>query len=177
MGHREALKASFGHTLFTCARLLDEVAQAEVNREAGRRVARPALMRLLQHLDFEGIRPTELARRVDVSKQAVGQALAELQAQGLVEAVADATDGRARKVRLTAQGGAAFAHGLGVLAFFTRALEAEVGAHTVAATLEGLRALEAVLARWASTGAPRRPVPPRSPPVRAAPRTKRRRGA
>jgi DNA-binding MarR family transcriptional regulator len=172
MDHQEALKASFGHTLFTCARLLDEVAQAEVNREAGKRVARPALMRLLQHLDFEGIRPTELARRVDVSKQAVGQALAELEAQGLVEAVADDSDGRAHKVRLTAQGGAAFAHGLGVLAFFTRALEVEVGAQKVAQTFEGLRALEAVLARWASTGAPRRPG---AAPVRPAPRAKRRR--
>lgn len=174
MGHQEALKASFGHTLFTCARLLDEVAQAEVNRQAGSRVARPALMRLLQHLDFEGIRPTELARRVDVSKQAVGQALAELEAQGLVEAVADDSDGRARKVRLTELGGAAFAHGLGVLAFFTHALEAEVGAHRVAATFAGLRALEEVLARWARTGAPRRPGPA---PKRPAPRAKRRREA
>jgi hypothetical protein len=51
-----------GPVLFECARLLDEIAQAEVNREAGARVLTPALVRLLPHLSTEGIRPTELAR-------------------------------------------------------------------------------------------------------------------
>ena len=75
---RPAALAAFGPVLFECARLLDEIAQAEVNRQAGRRVLTPALVRLLPHLSRDGIRPTELARRIEVSKQAVGQALADL---------------------------------------------------------------------------------------------------
>ena len=70
---RDATTAGFGPILFECARLLDEIAQAEVNRQAGRRVLTPALVRLLPHLSREGIRPTELARRVEVSKQAGGR--------------------------------------------------------------------------------------------------------
>src|SRR5512139_669525 len=102
---------TFGPVLFECARLLDEMAQAEVNRQAGRRLLTPALVRLLPHLSREGIRPTDLARRVDVTKQAVGQTLAGLTALRLVEHVPDPTDGRARLVRLTEAGAAAYGHG------------------------------------------------------------------
>ena len=104
---RDQAAAAFGPVLFECARQLDEIAQCEVNRQAGRRVLTPALVRLLPHLSRDGIRPTELARRVDVSKQAVGQALADLAARRLVELVPDPADGRARLVRLTETGAAA----------------------------------------------------------------------
>ena len=68
--------SGLGPLLFECARLLDEVAQAEVNREAGRRLLTPALVAVAAApLARGGVGPTELARRVDVSKQAVGQAL------------------------------------------------------------------------------------------------------
>ena len=66
----------------------------------------PALVRLLPHLSRHGIRPTELARRIEVSKQAVGQALADSASRRLVELVPDPSDGRARLVRLTASGAA-----------------------------------------------------------------------
>jgi DNA-binding MarR family transcriptional regulator len=144
----------FGDALFTCARLLDEIAQAEVNRVAGRRVIRPALVRLLPFLDRVGIRPTLLARRVDVSKQAVGQALAELEALALVEFVADPTDGRARRVRLTDAGAAAFAHGRGVLAFYERELAARVGVDVMSQLHRGLLRILAPLQQWAAEGAP-----------------------
>lgn len=146
----------FGETLFACARLLDDVAQAEVNREAGRRVLRPALVRLLPHLDARGIRPTVIARRVDVSKQAVGQALAELEARRFVEFVPDPTDGRARLVRLTAAGAAAFAHGRGVLAFFERALASRLGAARIAEAHRTLNDVMQVLVAWTGAGAPPR---------------------
>jgi DNA-binding MarR family transcriptional regulator len=154
-----AQDGSFGHLLFTCARLLDELAQAEVNRAAGTRRARPALMRLLPFLDFEGIRPTELARRVDVSKQAIGKALAELEAQGLVERVADPGDARALLVRLTVAGGAAFAESLEVLALFEGELARRLGAGVVRSTFDGLRKMRGVLELWQGGGAPRRPLP------------------
>jgi DNA-binding MarR family transcriptional regulator len=147
----------FGPLLFECARLLDEIAQAEVNRQAGRRLLTPALVRLLPLLSREGIRPTDLARRVDVTKQAVGQALAGLEAMKLVEFVPDASDGRARLVRLTAGGEAAYAHGHGVLAFYAGQLSARLGARRVAAVANGLATLLPVLQEWSVQGAPTAP--------------------
>lgn len=143
-----------GPLLFECARLLDEVAQAEVNREAGARVLTPALVRLLPHLTTEGIRPTELARRVEVSKQAVGQALRDLESRRFVEMVSDPADGRARLVRLTAAGLAAFDHGRDVLAFYEAALAARVGKARVDTVRDALGRIHDVLADWTAHGAP-----------------------
>lgn len=155
--------ARFGPVLFECARRLDEVAQAEVNRQAGRRVLTPALVRLLPHLSREGIRPTELARRVDVTKQAIGQALAGLEASRLVEIVPDPSDGRARLVRLTAAGEAAYGHGHTVLAFYATHLGARLGRARLDTLVEALEQVRAVLREWSTTGAPvaSRPSRPR----------------
>lgn len=147
-------RRSLGHVLFTCARLLDELAQAEVNRQAGERVARPAVMRLLPHLSGEGIRASELARRVDVTKQAVGQSIAELEARGLVEQSPDPNDGRARIIRLTALGAFAMEHGLSVLAAFEASLRDELGATRMDSLFEGLTSILGVLEQWSAHGPP-----------------------
>lgn len=152
-----------GPLLFECARLLDDVAQAEVNREAGARVLTPALVRLLPHLSTAGIRPTVLARRVDVSKQAVGQALGDLESRGFVEMVPDPQDGRARLVRLTPAGLAAFDHGRGVLAFYEAALAARVGQARIDALRDILGRVLPVLAAWAAGEAPTREPAARGP--------------
>ena len=156
MPTRRPSSPGLGPLLFDCARLLDEVAQAEVNREAGARVLTPALVRLLPHLSTDGIRPTALARRVEVSKQAVGQLLGDLESRGFVEMVPDPDDGRARLVRLTAAGLAAFDHGRGVLAFYEAALAARVGLARIATLRDTLGRVLAVLAEWAAGDAPRR---------------------
>ena len=153
-------RRGLGPLLFDCARLLDAVAQTEVNREAGRRVLTPALVRLLPHLSRDGIRPTELARRVDVSKQAVGQSLRELELMALVELVSDPGDGRARLVRLTPAGLAAFDHGRGVLGFYEVELAARVGPGRIRALRDALGSILAVLEAWTAQGAPRREAPP-----------------
>jgi DNA-binding MarR family transcriptional regulator len=154
MRSRPPSTPGLGPLLFECARLLDEVAQAEVNREAGARVLTPALVRLLPHLSTEGIRPTALARRVDVSKQAVGQAIGDLASRGFVEMVPDPQDGRARLVRLTAAGLAAFDHGRGMLAFYEAALAARVGQTRIASLRDTLARVLPVLAEWAAGNAP-----------------------
>lgn len=141
---------SFGHQLLTCARLLDSLAQTEVNRQAKARLARPALMRLLPFLDTTGVRPTVLARQVDVSKQAIGVSLSWLVAQGFAEYVPDPTDQRARLVRLTKHGAAAFTHGLSVLSHFERRLAARLGARTMRRLREGVFAMRPVLEDWAA---------------------------
>lgn len=124
---RSAQDRNFGHALLTCARLFDEAAQARLNAATGERLGRPAVMRLIPYLDTVGVRPTDLARRVDVSKQAVGQILAELEQRGLVEFTEDPSDGRARLVRLTKAGVKSSRLGLAVLAELEQVVARRVG--------------------------------------------------
>jgi DNA-binding MarR family transcriptional regulator len=121
------MAASVGQLLFRCARLLDERAIAEVNREAGRPILRPALTRVFPHLDFAGVRLTELARRLGVTKQAASQLVAELAEIGMVDETPDPEDGRAKRIRFSARGLEAVRHGLGVLQRLEEELERAIG--------------------------------------------------
>jgi DNA-binding MarR family transcriptional regulator len=56
------------------------------------------------HLDPEGTRPAEIARRAGISRQAVGQTVAQMREQGLVKLAPDPTNRRARLVQPTAKG-------------------------------------------------------------------------
>ncbi len=138
---RSAQDRSFGHALLTCARLFDEAAQARLNEATGERLGRPAVMRLIPYLDTVGIRPTELARRVDVSKQAVGQILADLEHRGLVEYIDDPSDGRARLVRLTKEGVKSSRQGLAVLAELEHVVARRVGRKRMREVHAGLDAI------------------------------------
>ena len=59
---------------------------------------------VFQYLDDEGTRVSLLAERAQVSKQAMAQLVAHLEAHGYVERVADPADGRAKLVRATGRG-------------------------------------------------------------------------
>jgi DNA-binding MarR family transcriptional regulator len=59
---------------------------------------------LLPFIDLEGIRSVELARRMGVSKQAIGKALKELEDANLVTRIPDDVDGRAFLIAFTPQG-------------------------------------------------------------------------
>jgi DNA-binding MarR family transcriptional regulator len=74
--------------------------------EAGYTGIRPAHMSILQHVDHPpgGTRIGELAERAQMTKQSMGQLVADMERGGLVERVPDPTDGRARIVRLTERG-------------------------------------------------------------------------
>jgi DNA-binding MarR family transcriptional regulator len=52
----------------------------------------------------DGLRPTELATRMNMTKQATNQMLSGLEARGYLERLASAVDGRARVLRLTPRG-------------------------------------------------------------------------
>lgn len=148
----DAKAASTAQLLFRCARLLNERALAEVRALSGQPV-RAAHTALFPHLDLEGTRPTELARRLGVSKQAVGQLIDELEAMGMVERRPDPEDGRARRVHFSARGREALLHGLGVL----RGLEAELAAQIGPAQMQALHgALVALNAALTPAGAPPR---------------------
>lgn len=118
----EQKRESTGQLLLKCARLLDEEAVARVNEEGVRPALRPAHTRLFPHIDPAGTRLTELARRVGITKQAVGQLVDELVQLEALEVVPDPEDRRARRVRFSQRGLQAIGHGLRILG----ALEGEI---------------------------------------------------
>jgi DNA-binding MarR family transcriptional regulator len=59
---------------------------------------------VFQHPGPDGVRPSVLARRAGMSKQAMNQLLGSLEQLGYLERRTDPRDGRARVVRLTARG-------------------------------------------------------------------------
>ncbi|WP_059017525.1 MarR family transcriptional regulator [Mycobacterium sp. M26] len=63
-----------------------------------------AQSRMLQRLNPNGIRITELAERAAVTKQTAGALVEQLEAAGYVTRVPDPTDARARLVMLTEKG-------------------------------------------------------------------------
>ena len=101
--------------LFKAARLCNERALARAASDQARPPVRPAHTALFPHLDFEGIRLTDLAARVGTTKQAVGQLVDDLVGLGMVERIGDPADKRAKLVRFSRRGHAALMHGLGIL--------------------------------------------------------------
>jgi DNA-binding MarR family transcriptional regulator len=126
-------RASVGQLLLRSARLLDERALDRMNRDVRKIRLRPAHTSLFPHLDREGTRLTELARRLGVTKQAVGQVVTELEALGVLERVDDPADGRAKLVRLTDKGLKVLHHDLTVLRAIESELERRLGAHRMEA--------------------------------------------
>ena len=63
-----------------------------------------AHIQITRHLDPEGARLTELARRAGMTKQAMGALVTQCEAWGMVTRQNDPTDARARKVVFTATG-------------------------------------------------------------------------
>jgi DNA-binding MarR family transcriptional regulator len=120
-------KASTAQLLFRAARLLNEKAMARVREATGEMQVRTAHTAVLPHLDFEGVRLTDLAERLDVSKQAAFQLVDEMEKLGLVERRDDPADGRAKLIRFSRRGESALLHGLGVLAEIERELERAIG--------------------------------------------------
>lgn len=138
---------STAQLLFRCARLFNEIAMARVNREAGRTVLRKAHTALLPHIEFTGTRATEIAERAGITKQAVGQLLDEMEAEGVIERIPDPSDGRARLVRFTAKGAEAIMHGLSVLQALEKEFAEAIGEKQMRNLHNALAALQPALER------------------------------
>ena len=136
-----AKRASTGQLLLKAARLLDEMALQRIRAMPGAMPIRPAHSRLFPHLSSEGIRSTELAARLGVTKQAIAPLVADLVAWGLVEQVPDPSDGRARLVRWSVGAFEGLMHGLGVLAQVEAHWTEHIGAEKANALRDGLVAL------------------------------------
>jgi len=138
-------RESVAQLLFKCARLVNERALAKVNELPHPIRLRTSHTNLFPHLDFEGVRITELARRLDISKQAVSQTIAELELMDVVETIPDPSDGRARLARFTEKGKLGIMQGLGVLRELEVEMERTIGKAKFAALHEALLALELML--------------------------------
>lgn len=109
------------HVLALLGEVLDafrrDLAEALAEAPSGVRGLRSSQLRLLSLTPSDGLRVTDLAQRVGMTKQALGEFANALEAQGLLETVRDDRDRRARILRPTASG-------LEVVAIGTRAIRA-----------------------------------------------------
>src|SRR5215204_2076532 len=83
--------------------LMDLAWRAFRPRVAGLQL-RPSQLRLLSLTPADGLRVTDLAARVGMTKQALGEFVATLQDAGLVEVTVDQRDRRVRLIRPTPAG-------------------------------------------------------------------------
>jgi DNA-binding MarR family transcriptional regulator len=105
---------------------------------------RPAHGCVFANIDHTGTRLTELSERSGLTKQSVGEAVADLERLGFVERVPDPADGRAKIIRLTAHGAEALAAAAEIFADIERRFAEAVGPERYAAfraTLAELHAL------------------------------------
>lgn len=123
----KAKRASPAQLLLRAARLLNERGVARI-RAGGAPDVRVSHTALLPHIALEGTRITEIARRMAITKQAVNQAVSEIEALGLVRRAPDPSDGRAKLVLFTAKGRRRLLAGLEVLSDLEAELETEIGA-------------------------------------------------
>jgi DNA-binding MarR family transcriptional regulator len=79
----------------------------------------------------DGMRLTELAELAGMTKQAVGEAVTDLERLGYAERVADASDGRAKIIRLTERGRAAQQTAFQIIASIEREWAERFGAQRV----------------------------------------------
>jgi DNA-binding MarR family transcriptional regulator len=143
----EAIKRqSVAQLLFKCARLVNEQAIERVNQRATvSPPLRAAHTALFPHLNADGVRGADLAKKLGVTKQAVSQLVTELEEWGVVEQIADPQDGRAKLVRFTKKGEQALLHGLSVLSEIETELTDKIGKRRMQDLHTALLALEAAL--------------------------------
>src|SRR4029078_3221310 len=85
-------------------------------------------MAVLQYPGPDGVRPGTLAERAGMSKQAMNQLLASLEACGYIARSASNDDGRTRVVRFTKRGRAAYAKVADILRDVEKEWAEELGA-------------------------------------------------
>jgi DNA-binding MarR family transcriptional regulator len=94
----------------TLGRLLALVYRCHMNElrlrlgQAGLEGLRPAHLLVFEHLQPEGSRITDLARRGHLTNQALVHLVNDLEEKGILERVPDPTDARAKLVRPTSAG-------------------------------------------------------------------------
>jgi DNA-binding MarR family transcriptional regulator len=127
---------------------LKEAALAELHRrleDEGHAAIRPGHGCVFRFIDVEGSRLTTIAERANMTKQAVGEVVADLEELDYVERVPDPEDRRAKTIRLTEQGWDAQSAALRIFNDMEQRWAAELGAERIAGlrdTVEAILALE-----------------------------------
>lgn len=93
---------------------------------------------LMPYIDLKGVRSTDLARRMGVTKQAVSRKIKVLSDEGLIECVSDPEDGRAFRVKFTHVGMKRLADMYAAIQRVEQNLERELGAERMRVTREVL---------------------------------------
>jgi DNA-binding MarR family transcriptional regulator len=93
---------------------------------------------LMPFIDVKGTRSTDLAKRMGVSKQAVGRKIKVLSDEGLIECVSDPDDGRAFLVKFTRVGMKRLADLHSAIGRVEQDLERELGAERMRVAREVL---------------------------------------
>lgn len=107
----------------------------------------PSHSAVLANIDIAtGTRPSELARRAGVTKQAMGQVVDELEQRGFVVRRPDPADARAKLVQLSDSGRALMDAALEVIAELERSVTGEVGERAVATSRRVLETLATLAA-------------------------------
>jgi DNA-binding MarR family transcriptional regulator len=130
-----AQRSSLSSMLTNAQRWLAAAERANSGRGAG--LAQSHAL-VFSHLDPEGTRPAEIARRAGISRQAVGQTVAQMRELGLVKLAADPTNRRARLVQPTAKGRRALERSSTGSAAAERVLSRRIGAARVKNLREAL---------------------------------------
>ena len=128
--------------------------QSDLGRLVGEQTfpdLRGSHFRILSFIPAEGCRPTALALTAQMTKPAVGEIVAHLRDHGYVSVEADASDGRAVVVQLTARGRRAAAVANKAIAELKREWSREIGAERIEALVDAL----SMLARGGGEDAPR----------------------
>lgn len=93
---------------------------------------------VMPYIDMNGVRSTDLARRMGVTKQAVGRKIKALSDEGLIECVSDPEDGRAFRVKFTHVGMMRLTDLHAAIQRVEQDLEQELGAERMRVTREVL---------------------------------------
>lgn len=126
---REAKVGNLGQLLLRAARLYNERSVEMLQQIVPELTV--AHTSLFPHLDLDGTRSSVLAKRLGISKQAVGQLVNDLEKMGMLARTQDPADGRARLVVFTEKGRASIVEGLAVLKKVEREAAESVGEESI----------------------------------------------
>jgi DNA-binding MarR family transcriptional regulator len=130
--------------------LLRDIAESQVDelharlRALGFAEIRPSHGCVFSTIEERGSRLTELAERSGLTKQSVGEAVADLERLGYVERVPDPYDRRAKTIKLTPHGAEALAAAREIFADVERRLAEEIGEERFAEFRETVERLYAL---------------------------------
>ncbi|MBN9428476.1 MAG: winged helix-turn-helix transcriptional regulator [Burkholderiales bacterium] len=116
----------------------DFVARLQARLLAAGEPWHPSMM-ISSYVDSDGTRSGEIAKRMGITKQAVGRMVRDLESLGLLTQEPDPLDGRATRVRFTSAGLRYMVRMHRQIDEIEREYEALIGAERFTATREGLQ--------------------------------------